>query len=172
MLTAYIDETLRRRPDDDSIYAMAAVIMDSADHDDIRTTLESLRLSKRHRLHWRDESPPHRLHIAETVAKLPLQSIVTVRIHDKNVRHERARRLCMEHLLYELDTAGVATVPGEPLHRRPARPEPPHQPAPVASRFADHESELGVTQRRAVALGGGRRRGGHDLVARRRATIL
>ncbi|GGK63876.1 hypothetical protein Sme01_06110 [Sphaerisporangium melleum] len=44
------------------------------------------------------------------MAKLPLHSIVTVRIHDKNVRHERARLLCMERLLYELDAAGVAMV--------------------------------------------------------------
>ncbi|GAA1274261.1 hypothetical protein GCM10009677_29310 [Sphaerisporangium rubeum] len=110
MLTAFVDESLRRRPDDDSVYAMAAVIIDSADHDDIRTTLESLRMGKRGRLHWRDESSPHRLHIAETVAKLPLCGIVTVRIHDRSVRHERARRLCLERLLQELDMSGVETV--------------------------------------------------------------
>jgi len=30
MLTAFADESMRRRPNDDSIYAMAAVIIDSA----------------------------------------------------------------------------------------------------------------------------------------------
>ncbi|WP_248965310.1 hypothetical protein [Sphaerisporangium perillae] len=110
MLTAYIDESLRRRPHDDSVYAMAAVITHSADHNDIRLALESLRLGKHGRLHWRDESPSHRLDIAETVAKLPLHGIVTVRIHDKNVRHERARRLCLERLLYELDAGGAERV--------------------------------------------------------------
>ncbi|MBG0813480.1 hypothetical protein [Planomonospora sp. ID82291] len=110
MLTAYIDESLRRRPDDCSVYAMAAVIADSADHDDIRLALESLRLGKRRRLHWRDESPAHRLDIARTLTKLPLHSIVTVCIHDRGIRHERARRLCLERLLCELDARDIEEV--------------------------------------------------------------
>ncbi|WP_433500845.1 DUF3800 domain-containing protein [Sphaerimonospora sp. CA-214678] len=110
MLTAYIDESLRRRPHDDSVYAMAAVIVDLADRDDIRLTLETLRLGKQRRLHWRDESPAHRLDISRTLTELPLDSIVTVCIHDRTIRHERARRLCLERLFYELDSRNVERV--------------------------------------------------------------
>ncbi|MER6173456.1 hypothetical protein [Streptosporangium sp. NPDC001681] len=110
MLTAYVDESLRRRPDDCNVYAMAAVIVDSADHDDMRAALESLRLGKRRRLHWRDESPAHRIDIAEALAKLPIEGIVAVHLHDRGVRHERARRLCLERLLYEVDAKNTTRV--------------------------------------------------------------
>jgi hypothetical protein len=110
VLYAYIDESLRRRPNDDSVYAMAAVIMNSSDYSDIRLVLESLRLGKRRRLHWRDESPAHRLRIAETLIALPLDGLVTVCIHGRDIRHERARRLCLERLLHELDAKRAEKV--------------------------------------------------------------
>ena len=89
---------------------MAAVIVDSADQDEIRLALESLRLGKKRRLHWRDESPAHRVDIVEALVKLPLCGIVTVLLHGKDTRHERARRLCLERLLYELDVKNIAKV--------------------------------------------------------------
>ncbi|KAA9375488.1 hypothetical protein F5972_27435 [Microbispora cellulosiformans] len=77
MLAAFVDESLRRRPGDHSVYAMAAVIVDLADCDDVRLTLQALRLGKQRRLHWRDESPAHRLDISRTLTELSLDSIVT-----------------------------------------------------------------------------------------------
>lgn len=108
MLTAYIDESLRRRPGDCSVYAMAAVIVNSADHDDIRIALESLRLGKSPRLHWREESAARHLVIAGSIAHMPMESIITIHIFSRGLPYERARRLCLERLLYELDQAGVA----------------------------------------------------------------
>ncbi|MEU0478546.1 hypothetical protein ABZ260_05065 [Streptosporangium sp. NPDC006013] len=110
MLTAYVDESLRRRPDDCSVYAMAAVVVDSTDHDDIRATLESLRLGKSPRLHWREESSARQLAITKRLAGMPVHGIVTVYLHGKETRTERARRRCLEKLLVELDHAGVTTV--------------------------------------------------------------
>ncbi|WP_067183935.1 DUF3800 domain-containing protein [Microtetraspora niveoalba] len=110
MLTAYVDESLRRRPHDDSVYAMAAVVMDAADCEDVRVDLESLRLGKSPRLHWRDESPTRQLAIAERIADMPIRGIVTVYLHGGEVRTERARRRCLERLLIEVDKAGVAAV--------------------------------------------------------------
>ncbi len=89
---------------------MAAVIVDSGDHDDIRATLESLRLGKSPRLHWRDESPPRQLMIAERLSNMPVRGVVAVHLHEKETRSERARRLCLERLLVELDKAGVAVA--------------------------------------------------------------
>ncbi|MEU4832269.1 hypothetical protein [Streptosporangium sp. NPDC023615] len=110
VLTACIDKSLRRRPDDYSVYAMAATMVDSADHDDIRLTLESLRLGKSPRLHWREESVARQLVIAGSIARMPVESIVTVHIFDRELPYERARRLCLERLLYELDQAGVTAA--------------------------------------------------------------
>ncbi|WP_433365035.1 hypothetical protein [Streptosporangium sp. CA-115845] len=89
---------------------MAAVIVDSADQDDIRITLESLRLGKSPRLHWRDESPARQLIIAERLASMPIRGIVTVHLHSRDIRTERARRRCLERLLTEVDHAEVTTV--------------------------------------------------------------
>lgn len=110
MLTAYVDESLRRRPGDHSVYAMAAVIVKPADQDDVRAALESLRVGKNPRLHWRDEPPRRQLVIARRLAELPVQGIVTVYLYDKDVRTERARRRCLERLLIEIDRAGVSAV--------------------------------------------------------------
>lgn len=107
MLTAYIDESLRPPPDDDSVYAMGAVIIDSADHHSIQANLESLRLGKSRRLHWREETTTRQLSIAKEIAGIPMRGIVTVHLHKKETRTERARRRCLERLLIEPDQAGV-----------------------------------------------------------------
>jgi hypothetical protein len=110
MLTAFVDESLRRRPHDDSIYAMAGVIIDGSHHDKIRITLEDLRRGKSPRLHWRDETPARQRLIATTLAELPIAGIVTVHIYSGGYRTERARRRCLERLLIEVDQAGAAKV--------------------------------------------------------------
>ncbi|GGK65746.1 hypothetical protein Ppa06_21950 [Planomonospora parontospora subsp. parontospora] len=107
MLTAYIDESLRRRPHDDSVYAMAAAIIDSADHEAVRADLESPRLGKSPRLHWREESRARQLVISRAITLMPLKSLVTIHMFDRGVSYEGARRLCLERLLYELDQEGV-----------------------------------------------------------------
>ncbi|RCG32737.1 hypothetical protein DQ384_04475 [Sphaerisporangium album] len=110
MLTAYIDESLRRRPDDCGVYALAAVIVDSTDHDDIRAVLRSLRLGKNTRLHWREESSARQLAISKRLADMPIRGIVAVHLYGKETRTERARRRCLQRLLVELDGMGVSTV--------------------------------------------------------------
>ncbi|MET8154913.1 hypothetical protein ABZT47_00990 [Sphaerisporangium sp. NPDC005289] len=110
MLTAYIDESLRRRPNDWNVYAMAAVLVECAHHEQVRAALESLRLGKSQRLHWRDESAKRQLTIAERLAELPISGIVTVCLYSRGVRTERARRRCLERLLPEVERAGAATA--------------------------------------------------------------
>src|SRR5690606_21653390 len=43
---------------DDGVYAIAAVIIDSADHEGAREALEALRTGKSPRLHWRENPQP------------------------------------------------------------------------------------------------------------------
>ncbi len=87
---------------------MAAAIIDSADHGTVRAELESLRLGKNPRLHWRDEPPARQLSITGRITKMPIQGIVTVYLHDRETKTERARRKCLERLLVELDQTGVS----------------------------------------------------------------
>ncbi|GAA4511103.1 DUF3800 domain-containing protein [Nonomuraea sp. C10] len=110
MFTAFVDESMRRRPDDDNIYAMAAITLHATGHHDARLTLESLRLGKNPRLHWRDEPIARQLVIADAISKLPLAAVVAVHIYDTTCRTERARRRCLERLLLELEGAGVTEV--------------------------------------------------------------
>ncbi|MFG1942210.1 hypothetical protein [Nonomuraea sp. NPDC048826] len=110
MLTAYVDESMRRRPDDHNIYAMAAIALHSVAHDDARMTLESLRIGKNPRLHWRDESSARQRVIADAIAALPVAALVTVHIYDSACGTERARRRCLERLLLELEATGVTRV--------------------------------------------------------------
>ncbi|MEV4833462.1 hypothetical protein AB0K05_03005 [Nonomuraea sp. NPDC049486] len=72
MFTAFVDESMRRRPDDDNIYAMAAITLHATGHHDARLTLESLRLGKNPRLHWRDEPIARQLVIADARPSCPL----------------------------------------------------------------------------------------------------
>jgi hypothetical protein len=73
------------------VYAIAAVVVDSADHDDIRTALECLRVGKSPRLHWREESPAQQLAIADAIARMPVGSFVTVHIFSRGLPYTRQR---------------------------------------------------------------------------------
>ncbi|WP_425571061.1 hypothetical protein [Nonomuraea ferruginea] len=89
---------------------MAAVVIDSVDQDDIRVALESLRVGKSPRLHWRDEPVKRQFAIAQRLTEMPIHGIVTIYIHDRAVRTERARRRCLERLLGEVSLAGCSEV--------------------------------------------------------------
>lgn len=65
------------------------------------------------RLHWVAESAKRRDLIAETVAALGVVAIVVVGSPVHRQKQERARRCCLERLLYELDQLDAANL-GEP----------------------------------------------------------
>jgi hypothetical protein len=102
MLTAFIDESGRRRQNDACVYALAAVIVDAGDVADCRNTMDGLRYGKSSRVHWRDERPERRALIAGTLAAMPIRGLVAVTMYTRDVRSERARRHCLSRLLPEL----------------------------------------------------------------------
>ena len=116
-LHAWVDESMRApsngRP---GMYLMAAVIADPAACEEVRDSLRTLRQGKAKRLHWRHESGPQQEKIAALVAELDAFSIVVVGVPMDSRRQERARRQCMERLLYELDQTGVTAVLLESRH--------------------------------------------------------
>src|ERR1700754_942902 len=59
------------------------------------------------RLLWVRESTKRRDLIAEAVARMDIAAILTVGAPMERARQERARRCCLERVLYELDQFGV-----------------------------------------------------------------
>lgn len=111
VLTAYIDESMRRRRGEGvCFYVLAAVLVEDQYLDDVRTVLRCLRYGKTPELHWRDERPERRPVIAETIASLPVSAVVAVCVHGPDLPSERARRLSLGRLLPELSTDGVDRI--------------------------------------------------------------
>ncbi|MEV6411109.1 hypothetical protein [Kribbella sp. NPDC051718] len=106
-LTAWIDESIIVRKDHPGAYALASVITDASAVDDLRDILRALREKKVVRLHWVAESKKRRDLIAHTIAELDLVSVVALGKPVHRQKQERARRCCLECVLYELDGLGV-----------------------------------------------------------------
>jgi hypothetical protein len=108
-LTAWIDESVivgdAHRP---GTYTLAAVIADGAAVESLREDLQALTERKIVRLHWVAESAKRRDVIAETIAGLGIVAIVVVGSPVHRQKQERARRCCLERLLYELDQLDVS----------------------------------------------------------------
>jgi hypothetical protein len=120
-LSAWVDESVivgwDGRP---GVYTLAAVVADSANCDDIRDRLRALTLSRGGRLHWVDESSKRRDVIAAAIADIDLAAIVTIGSPMDKTKQERARRCCLERLLYELGLLEVSQVW---LETRSAKPD-------------------------------------------------
>jgi hypothetical protein len=100
---AYVDESIRT---DDGVYVLAAVALHAADADGVRDAVRSLEPRPGRRFHWRDKEPFERRDAVEMLARLPILPIVVVGAPVNARRQERARRGCLERLLYELAAAG------------------------------------------------------------------
>jgi hypothetical protein len=110
-LFAWIDESVIVGPPGGSgTYTMAAVIADPAQCHELRSELRALTIRPGVRLHWVAESPKRRDLIADAIGRMDIAAILTVGTPMERSRQERARRCCLERLLYELDQIGVSEV--------------------------------------------------------------
>ncbi len=107
---AFVDETIWAPPTGNGCYVLAASIVAQAELEPARGMLLSLLLSRQRRLHWRDESVPRKRKIAATVTDADARHLVVVGQPMEQAKQERARRKCLEHLLYLLDDTGVGQV--------------------------------------------------------------
>jgi|SRR5215813_1205872 len=111
--TAYVDESVRVRED---LYVLAGVIVADAQADHHREVLRVLLQRGQRRLHWRDESSKRRALLAAAVRQLPHTGAVMIATDVMSRRQERARSKCIERLLAELATRGIASVVFERRH--------------------------------------------------------
>lgn len=111
-LHAWVDESMHAagRSLDEGVYLLAATVADVDHVAEIRDRLRSLLIGKNQRLHWRDESSKRRRTIAATIAEYEIAHTVVIGTPLNEHKQERARRICMELLLMELDRCGVQQV--------------------------------------------------------------
>lgn len=91
-------------------YILAAVIAESSACESMRSELESLRLGRRPRLHWYEESPKKRDEVVAAIGGFDIAAVVVVGSPVDHKRQERARRLCMKCILHRLDELEVSGV--------------------------------------------------------------
>lgn len=104
---AYVDESIRT---DDGVYVLAAVLVESSDAEAVRDAVHALEPRPGRRFHWRDKEAFERRDAAAVIARLPVLLDVVVGSPVNARRQERARRQCLETLLFELASAGVEEV--------------------------------------------------------------
>jgi hypothetical protein len=106
---AYVDESMRQRPNAEGVYVIAAAVLQTDEADDTRDALVKLGHGKRP-FHWRLSEPADQDRAVELVAALGTMQVVVVATKLDNKRQERGRRYCLERLLWELDQLGVERV--------------------------------------------------------------
>lgn len=110
MLTAWADESGSIRADDPGAYLFGVALVEPEHFDGVRAAVGGLRLRSQKKLHWRDESEKRRHLVVKTIASLPLQSLVVIRVGPVDDKDERRRRKCFEVLLPEVARLGCATL--------------------------------------------------------------
>lgn len=108
-LRAFVDESGSHTTQDPDTYLLAASVCRDDLLEDIRAALRPLRLGNG-KLHWHQEDARRRRLIAEAIADMDLAHVVVVRSGAPDERGERRRRLCLERLLHELESLGVASA--------------------------------------------------------------
>ncbi|WP_369370898.1 hypothetical protein AB1046_19230 [Promicromonospora sp. Populi] len=111
VLHAWVDESMQMPSRDrDGLYLLAAAVASPTACDPMRDNLRGLLLKGTRRLHWRDESAPRRAKIASAIAEHDLVHVVVVGAPIDAKKQERARRLCLERLVFELGMLDVSRV--------------------------------------------------------------
>jgi hypothetical protein len=111
-LHAWVDESMRVPSGSmrDGIYLLAAPVADPSLCDPIREQLRRLLTGRSRRLHWRNQTPRRRRTIAATLGGFDVAHTIIVGTPIDPKRQERARRYCLERLMFELDFLGVSRV--------------------------------------------------------------
>lgn len=105
---AYIDESLRNTAP--GLYVLAAVAVSLEQSESVRQLLRDGLRHRRPRFHWTDEEPVDREAMAKTVGGLKLSSVVAIATPMNKHKPERARKVCLTRLLWELQQREVHDI--------------------------------------------------------------
>ncbi|MGL5823728.1 MAG: hypothetical protein ACRCYU_02645 [Nocardioides sp.] len=103
---AFLDESIREQQGAAGAYVIAAVVMREPDLVDVREAVRGLG-RRRRRFHWRVEEPKDQARAVRLVAGLPVTGVVVVVMSMVARKQERARRIGLERMLWELEGMGV-----------------------------------------------------------------
>lgn len=109
MPTAYIDESQPGGTGSGGPYLLAATMLldEESDAENIRWMLRGALPKGQKKIHWSESVPAFRASLVDKIAQWDLIHRVVVRDAQFGERPERARRSCIEELLYELDQRRV-----------------------------------------------------------------
>lgn len=107
--TAYVDESFQEHGSD-GFYVLAAAVVNETGRDPAREQMQALRGRRRTKLHWTDMDHRDRTQAAVTVGELDGIYLVTVGTPVPPRGQERARRISLQRLAYELRTLGVTQI--------------------------------------------------------------
>lgn len=108
--TAYVDESFREH-DAAGFYVLAAAVFDDADTSRARQAMLELRGSRRtEKLHWSEMDRNDQLRATEVVRLLDGVHLVTVGSPVHRRGQERARRISLRRMVFELHALGVEQI--------------------------------------------------------------
>ncbi|MFT4189643.1 MAG: hypothetical protein QM621_13835 [Aeromicrobium sp.] len=105
-LHAWIDESVEVSHEGPGFYILAASVTQPSAENSLRNGLRDLVFPGQPRLHWRDENSRRRDTIVTAISTMDLKHLAVIAPAEAK-RQERARRKCLERLLYELDQTQV-----------------------------------------------------------------
>lgn len=107
MVCAFIDESIRRKPE--GLYVVAAAVIAREALDDARSAVRSVLKPRQARFHWRHESAQQRWRMVKTMQALgaPVRAYA---VRAQGNKLDRARALCLEGLLWELEELGIGEL--------------------------------------------------------------
>lgn len=105
--TAVADESIRI---EHGVYVFASCVIDDSAVSAATELMRTLEPRPGQRFHWRDREPHERFAAAHAAAELEALHIVVVGAPIDRRRQERARRKCLETLLFHLHQAGVSQL--------------------------------------------------------------
>jgi len=111
-LQAWVDESMHDAVPgvSDPMYLLAAAVADPSSCEPIRQSLRNLVPNGDERLHWHDADELLQGKVAEAIAGLDCCNLVVVGVRADHRQQERARRKCMEQLVFRLKQIGVSQI--------------------------------------------------------------
>lgn len=118
MFVAWGDESGSLPIHDPGAYLLSAVLTEEESTQTLRESVQSLKMPAEKKIHWHSDDDKRRMLVIETIAELPIEAVVVVRVGSIDEGEERRRRKCFERFAVELDELGCSRLTLESRGRR------------------------------------------------------
>lgn len=111
-MQAFVDESFHEHPSA-GFYVLAAAVLPTDRHDELREVMLSMRGARSGKLHWQVLTVAQRHEVAKRVGDFAEMQLVVIGTPVQPRKQERGRALCLQQLVRELHSAGVGHVIAE-----------------------------------------------------------